>query len=67
MKTKPLTKSELIRHLEHVVFLLKDDSSSQGTISWEKTPLGTYETIALVQYTEGDGNEELMAIGDVND
>lgn len=66
MQTKPLGKSDLIAHFENVLELLKNDSCPEGTISWSKTSLGTYGTIAFINYVKPNGEESAVVIGDVS-
>lgn len=67
MQTVPLTKLQLIEHLETALLMLRDDSCDEGTVSWNKTAFGTYETIALlmIKNPDGEGNTPI-SIGDVN-
>lgn len=63
-KTEPLTKAQLIEHLETALMMLRDDNCSQGTISWDQTAFGTYETIALLML-EGPDGTTAISVGDV--
>lgn len=67
MQTVPLTKLQLIEHLETALMMVRDDSCDEGTISWNKTAFGTYETIALLMIKNLDNTGTTpIAIGDVN-
>lgn len=65
MKTVPLTKSDLLMHFKETLALIENGTCEAGTISWEKTPLGTYEVIAVALTETGEGIIPLT-IGDVN-
>lgn len=65
MKTVPLTKSDLVMHFKETLALIENGTCESGTISWEKTPLGTYEVIAIAMADTGEGIIPLT-IGDVN-
>ena len=65
MQTIPLTGSELLKHFEETLVHIKNGLCESGTISWEKTSLGTYEVIAIVMI-KTDAGIVPLTIGDVS-
>lgn len=65
MRTVPLTKSDLEMHFKEILALIENGTCESGTISWERTPVGAYETIALVVASTSEGQIPIT-IGDVN-
>ncbi len=67
MQTVPLTKTQLIEHLETALLLLRDGSCPGATISWQRNTFGQYDCIAFVEIEGPDGELSMpIAIGDVN-